>query len=675
MTFGQFVVELKRRNVYRAAVAYAMTAWLLAQIATQIFPFFGISNVAVRFMIIALVVGFPIAVLLAWLYEFTPEGIMRTTDLDPATARVGRRTTGRVLDFIIIGVLLLIIGLLIMGRRDTRDSTAPASDAKSIAVLPFVSLSADPNNAFFADAVQDEILTDLAKLADLKVISRMSVMHYNSGGRNLRDIAAQLGVRYILEGTVQSTANRIRVTAQLIDAPSDSHLWAEHFDGSLEDVFAIQTDIAEKIATELHARLSPSEKAAIERPRTSDLTAFELYTRAKTLLLTEEDLHKAIDLLDQAVARDPGFFSAYCELAHAHGRLYVTWGDHTTTRVALADAAVQNALRLEGDSGAAHLALAENFYQCHFEYDKARAELDAARASLPNNARVLALTGLIDRRQGRWEAALDNLEKAVALDPKNFEFLRHLSLSYRAFRRFPEMAAVLDRALALIPNDIDTKLYRANLDFECHGDLKPTRELIQSVPTQGEATASPVAWAAFWLAYYEHDLAASETALTRLDGQTASTRVTKLFYEGCLGRMQRNDKKARGAFESARTQQVNIVQIRPNDAVELGLLGQIDAALGRNQDAVREGRAAVEMVPNTKDAIVAGLAAQYLAVISAWSGEKDLAFEQLENLARSPNLAPTSYGDLKLNPLWDPLRNDARFPALLAEFQKPVPPG
>jgi serine/threonine-protein kinase len=235
------------------------------------------------------------------------------------------------------------------------------------------------------------------------------------------------------------------------------------------------------------------------------------------------------------------------------------------------------------------------------------------------------------------------------------------------------MAAALDRALAVIPNDIDTKVYRANLDFEWRADLNPTRRLLQSLRTEGEATPSPVAWAAFWLPYYEHDFAGAEAALTRLDGQTASTRVTKLFYQGCVGRMQKNDRKARAVFEAARTQQGSIVQIRPNDAVELGLLGQIDAALGRNKEAVREGRAAVEMVPNTKDAIVAGLATQYLAIISAWSGEEDLAFEQLQNLARSPNLAPTNYGDLKLNPLWDPLRNDTRFPALLAEFQNPLP--
>jgi tetratricopeptide (TPR) repeat protein len=308
------------------------------------------------------------------------------------------------------------------------------------------------------------------------------------------------------------------------------------------------------------------------------------------------------------------------------------------------------------------------------EYDRAREELAAARASLPNDPRVFALTGLIDRRQGRWDAALENLEQAVVLDPRNFDFLRHLSLSYRASRRFAEMAAVLDRALDVIPNDLDTKLYRANLDFEWRGDPEPTRNLIQSLRAEGRVAPSAFAWPSFSLAYCERDFAGAERALVTVDAQTASTRVVKLFYEGCVARMQKDEKSARGAFEAARAQQANIVQMRPSDAVELGLLGEIDAALGRNKDALREGRAAVEMVPTTKDAIVAGLVAHYLAIISTWSGEKDLAFEQLENLARFPSLAPTSYGDLKLNPLWDPLRNDARFPKLLAEFQEPIAP-
>src|SRR5205814_5839468 len=283
----KFLTELKRRNVYRAAVAYGVVAWFLTQLTTQVFPFFEIPNSAVRFVVIALAVGFPIAMLLSWLYELTPEGVVRTEDLDPVRARSVQRRSGRLLDFIIIGVLLLVIAMLIVGRLPFYRQTGESISQKSIAVLPFDNRSSDKENAYFTDGVQDEILTNLAKIADLKVISRTSVLHYKSGvARNLREIAQQLGVANVVEGSVQRSGNRVRVNAQLIDARSNRQLWGETYDRGLADVFAIQSQIAKAIADQLQAKLSPSEKAAIERPPTGDTTAFDLYTRGKNLLLT-----------------------------------------------------------------------------------------------------------------------------------------------------------------------------------------------------------------------------------------------------------------------------------------------------------------------------------------------------------------------------------------------------
>src|SRR3989454_6373943 len=283
----KFFGELKRRNVYRAAVAYGVVAWFLTQLTTQVFPFFEIPNSEIRFVVIALAIGFPIAMSLSWLYELTPEGIVRAEDLDPASARKVGRFTGRILDFIIIGVLSLIIAMLIYERRPFRPSTGELISEKSIAVLPFENRSEDKANAFFADGVQDEILTNLARIADLKVISRTSVMHYKSGiARNLSEIGEQLGVAHVLEGSVQRSGNRVRVNAQLVDARTDRHLWAQTYDRELADVFAIQSEIAKAIADQLQANLSPDEKSAIERPPTNDITAFDLYTRAKDLLLT-----------------------------------------------------------------------------------------------------------------------------------------------------------------------------------------------------------------------------------------------------------------------------------------------------------------------------------------------------------------------------------------------------
>ena len=279
-----FLTELKRRNVYRAAVAYGVVAWFLTQLTTQVFPFFEIPSSAVRFVVIALAVGFPIAMLLSWIYELTPEGVVRTEDLDAVQARSAQRATGRILDFIIIGVLLLVIAMLIVGRRPFYRQTGESISQKSIAVLPFENRSEDKANAYFTDGVQDEILTDLAKIADLKVISRTSVLHYKSGvARNLREIAQQLGVANVVEGSVQRSGNRVRVNAQLVDARTDAHLWAQTYDRDVADVFAIQSEIAEKIAEQLQAHLSPGEQAAIAQAPTSDLVANDLYARARVL--------------------------------------------------------------------------------------------------------------------------------------------------------------------------------------------------------------------------------------------------------------------------------------------------------------------------------------------------------------------------------------------------------
>src|SRR5512132_2794355 len=411
--------ELKRRNVYRAAVAYGVVAWFLTQLTTQVLPLFEIPNSAMRFVVIALVVGFPIAMLLAWVYEFTPEGIVRTEDLHPAQARSMQRATGRILDFIIIGALLLVTAMLVVGRLPFYRQTGESISQKSVAVLPFENLSQEKQNEYFADGVQGEILTYLANIADLKVISRTSVLHYKSGvARNLPEVAQQLGVANAIEGSVQRSGNRVRVNVQLVDARTDAHVWAQTYDRDLADVFAIQSEIAKAIADQLQAKLSPNEKKAIEQPPTTDLTAFDLYSRAKSLVLTapfsvtnEPDLRKAIELLDEAVKRDPSFFDAYCQLAYAHESLYAVTGyDHTPARLALAEAALQAATRLRPDAAETHLARAQYLYNGLRDYAGALADLEMARRALPNDPRLFELTGYILRRRGQQEEGLRNLE-------------------------------------------------------------------------------------------------------------------------------------------------------------------------------------------------------------------------------------------------------------------------
>ena len=360
---------------------------------------------------------------------------------------------------IIAVALAAAAGLYIFSHRPTPiappSASAPTPAAvvipeKSIAVLPFENLSSDKENAYFTDGVQDEILTDLAKIADLKVISRTSVMQYKSGvARNLRKIGEELGVAHVVEGSVQRAANKIRVNAQLLDARTDAHLWAQTYDRDLADVFAIQSEIAKAIADQLQAKLSPNEKKAIEQPPTTDLAAFDLYSRAKSLLLTagfsatqDQDLRKAIELLDEAVKRDPSFFDAYCQLAYAHEFLYGYRGfDHTPARLALAEAALQAATRLRPDAAETHLARAQYLYYGLRDYAGALAELEIARRGLPNDPRLFELTGYILQRRGHQEEGLHNLQRAVELDPRNFFTLQQIALSYQSLRRYAESIA------------------------------------------------------------------------------------------------------------------------------------------------------------------------------------------------------------------------------------------
>src|SRR5205814_749233 len=357
-------------------------------------------------------------------------------------------------------------GLYIFSHRPGPTAPAPvAVGEKSIAVLPFENLSSDKENAFFTDGVQDEILTDLAKIADLKVISRTSVMQYKTGlARNLRKIGDELGVAHVVEGSVQRAANKIRVNAQLIDARNDAHLWAQTYDRDLADVFAIQSEIAKAIADQLQAKLSPAEKQAIEQPPTTDLGAFDLYSRAKSLLLTaalsatgDPDVRKAIELLDEAVKRDRSFFDAYCQLAYAHENLYGVLGDHTPARLALAEAALQAATRLRPDAGETHLARAQFLYYGRRDYAGALAELERARRALPNDPRIFELIGYILRRRGQQEEGLRNLQRAVELDPRNFFTLQQIALSYQGLGRYAEAIAALDRALSIVPDNVETR--------------------------------------------------------------------------------------------------------------------------------------------------------------------------------------------------------------------------
>jgi tetratricopeptide (TPR) repeat protein len=489
-------------------------------------------------------------------------------------------------------------------------------------------------------------------------------MQYKSGvARNLRKIGEELGVAHVVEGSVQRAANKIRVNAQLLDARNDAHLWAQTYDRDLADVFAIQSKIAKAIADQLQAKLSPNEKKAIEQPPTTDLAAFDLYSRAKSLLLTaafsvtsEPDVRKAIELLDEAVKRDPSFFDAYCRLAYAHEQLYAVSGfDHTPARLALAEAAVQAATRLRPDAAETHLARAQYLYYGLRDYDGALAELEIARRALSNDPRLFELTGYILRRRGQQEEGLQNLQRAVELDPRNFFTLQQIALSYQALGRYAEAIAALDRASAIVPDNAETRANRGGFYVCWKADTRPLHQTIDAILAQGAGAIASAADLWFLCALAERDLAAAERALVALGDNPcwvdAVIILSHSFGEGLLARMTKDEARARTAFEAARAQQEKIVQAQPDYGPALCVLGLIDAALGRKDLALDEGRRAIALTPVEKDVYNGSLVLQYFAITAAWAGEKELALQQLEAGLRAPAASQMlSYGALKLHP-------------------------
>jgi serine/threonine protein kinase/tetratricopeptide (TPR) repeat protein len=548
-----------------------------------------------------------------------------------------------------------------------------------IAVLPFENLSEQKEDGALADGVQDDILTKLAKISDLKVISRTSVMGYR-GKRNLHQIGNDLRISHVLEGSVRRAGTVLHVNAQLIDTRTDTHVWAEEYDRDLGEMFAIQSEIAQKVADQLHAKMSASEKLALQVKPTADLAAFDLYSRAKNLVLRSDnnpdkaDSLQAADLLNQAVARDPSFFDAYCQLAYIHDWLYWDLLDHVSARVALAEAAIQSATILRPHAGETHLARAQNLYWGYRDYDGALAELQLARQTLPNDARVFKLTGAIQRRQGRWEESTRNFERALDLNPRDHESVNNVGTNCWWLRRYAKKKAALNRFLTIEPSDIQAKVDLAYIDYGEKADIRPLHQLIDSIRATNPS-ALPY-WPNYWFgcALVERNVADAENGLVAI-GQNPiwladSLDFNRPFIEGVLARMTNDAGKAQAAFTAARAEQEKIVQAEPNFSHGLVFLGLIDAGLGRKEEALREGRSAAELLPVEKDPVEGMIVAKYLAMITAWVGDKDFALDQLASIIRRPS--DLSYGDLKLLPFWDPLRGDPRFEKIVEEAKQPV---
>lgn len=579
--------------------------------------------------------------------------------------------------------LAAVTGVMFWKRESPRPMPTgiAAIPYKSIAVLPFENLTADPENASFTDGMQDQVLNNLAKIADLKVISRTSVMQYRTGGkRNLRQIANELGVAHVVEGNVQRAGNRVRISAQLIDAKTDTHSWANSYDRPLGDVFAIQSEIAKAIAGQLQAKLSPAEESAIEQPPTKNLIAYDRYLRARKVRAVQTarvpgDMREETRLLDQSVAYDSTFLLAYCELAQAHAYAYHLGVDRTPARVALAKAARDAALRLGPDRGEPHLAAAEVAFHCDLDYATALREIAIARDKLPNDASVFALPAYVHRRQGHWENCARDLERAVQLDPRNVWLLQDAAETYHHARQFPEAASAWDRVLAVAPGDPSTRVWRGLVDLDSRADTQPAYEAIQNIVAEDPSAVDSIAEHWLYLALCRRDAAEMGRALASLPPEGIVRRdllMPRSFCDGLVARARGDVTGAERAFSAAHVEMEKILREQPDYAQARCVLGMSDAALGRKEDAIREGRRAVELLPVTKDMMAGGVVLANLAIIYAWTGEKDLALEQLATAIRFPSPEFISYGQLKLHPFWDPLRDDPRFEKLVEESKKPV---
>jgi len=655
-----FFDELKRRKVYRVAIAYIVAGWALAQGLAQVLPVFEISNSAIRVVIALLLIGFPVALVLAWTFDMTPQGIKATPSL--VTGGHRRRNIWLLAG---AGVIVSVAaGFFVLPR-----AVAHKID-KSIAVLPFENLSDEKENAYFADGIQDDILTNLSKIGDLKVISRTSVMPYRGKTQNLRDIGKTLGVANILEGSVRRSGNKVRVNVQLIDATNDQHLWAEDYDGDLSDVFKIQTDLATRIASALQAKLSPTEKAQMTQRPTENGEAYLAYIQAMNLFMPEESekLKQAEQLYQRALELDPNFALASARLSHLESWMFHSI-DPSVARRTKARTLAEQALKLQPNLPEAHLALGYCYYYGDLDYDRALSEFKIAQNGLPNDPDVLLSLGAIQRRKGQWAESTAYFEKAASVNPKVGWVLQNLGINYEAVRNYEAAEKIYDRGIEVAPTSFGLRGLKAKLAIAWKGDVSVAERMLANVPPdfdpEGMITEGRIG-----VFILERKFAEALAVLQKINGDILhgenGSPTSKGLLEGICYFFLNDKAKVRESMERARVFVEQQLRENPNDAGHHAQLGTIFAALGRKEDAILEGKRATELLPESKDAFDGPGMTIQLAQIYAWTGEFDQALQLIEHSLTTP--AGITAALLKLDPVWDPLRKDPRFQALIDKY-------
>jgi TolB-like protein/Tfp pilus assembly protein PilF len=659
-----FFEEVKRRKVYRVALAYIVAGWALAQGLAQVLPVFDIPNTVIRGVIALMLIGFPVALVLGWVFDVTPQGIKATSTVAP------RKQIRRNL-FLLVGIGVIIsaaTGFFVLPR-----AVAYKVD-KSIAVLPFENLSDEKENAYFADGIQDDVLTNLSRIGDLKVISRTSVMPYRGKGSNVREIGKALGVSTILEGSVRRVGNRVRVNVQLINTANDEHLWAEDYDRDLTDVFAIQTDLAQKIANELRAKLSPSEKSQIESKPTENGEAYLAFVQAHNLSCAFDDFDKlkqGEQLYARAIELDPKF-----ALAMARSSLLQSWivhnFDRTSARREKARSLADRALQLQPDLPEAHLALGFSYYYGDNDYDAALKEFEIAQRGLPNESEVYLAIGAIQRRQGKWAESTASLERAVSLNPKDMWSLQNLSFNYAMLRNYDAADKTIDRALAVEPTALEPLEVKSKLAIAATGDFSIAEkafEAVKSVPMTKEQKIKAASGRAnvFLLERkYNEGLQVAESLpddqLTGLSGGLCA----KYYLIGFAQKSLHNENGARAAFLKAKSAAEEQLKRSPDAADAYIQLAKVLAYLGEKDAALAEAQRATELQPESKDAFGGPEITAGVAEVHTILGNNARAIEILDGLLTRPSSVTVQF--LRVNPIWDPLRNDPDFQALLTKY-------
>jgi len=657
-----FVAELQRRKVYRVAAAYIIAAGFIIQIGSAVFPAWELPNWTFRLVVVFLLIGFPISLILAWAYDVTPRGIRAT----PAPGAHRRRN---LITLIAIGVVVsAVAGFFILPHALARKID------KSIAVMPFENLSEDKENAHFADGIQDDILTNLAKIGDLKVISRLSVMAYRDAPHNAREVGKALGVSTILEGSVRRSGNRVRVTVQLIDAANDEHIWANNYDRDLNDVFAIQTDLAKEIAGALRAKLSPSEKAQLERKPTENSEAYLAFVQAHNLQNAVEDLGKlkqSEQLYTRAIELDPRFALAIARYSQLESWIVHTF-ERTTERREKARTLAQRALQLQPDLPEAHLAMGFSLYYGDNDFEGALKEFEIAQRDLPNEAEGYLALGSIQRRLGKWPESNASLEKAASLDPKDSWVLQNLALSYQTLRDFDAANKTIDRGLEVNPDGLGLWEIKSKLAIAEKGDLSVAErafQAVKSIPMNNEEKLRIAGGRLDVFLLERRYQEALHEAESLPDGFLAGIPAAlcgKYYLLGFARKALHDEAGARAALLKAKDLVEAQLKKSP-DSPDLRIqLAKVLAYLGQKDVALAEAQRATELLPESKDAFGGPEIAAGVAEVCGIVGENARAIELLDGLLSRPS--PVTVALLKLSPAWDPLRKDPRFQALIDKY-------